>query len=225
MNSTIYIFGKEGKHRQNFYQYPDDHTADIFTGLEPRWQGDSMLAIRRDASMAYHLYYRRATNGYIGVGVLLNGYWISSPNRLLPFLQIAVEFMTAGGSLASQQRDGSIVSNLSQLLSHETTTNEIIERLRRGVDTLSSYCRDLPPVDVSVQADTMSHLTDDATDGDWQRAMLRYRSIYAFCAPFKLHDDTFFDDNAPAQPVTTPAPIMVPDDEADYNYEDDDALF
>lgn len=219
MNSTIYIFGKETvkRKRQIFYQYPDDHTADIFTGLEPRWQGDNMLAIRRNASMAYHLYYRRATNGYFGVGIPLNGCWISSPNRLLPFLQLAIEFMITDGNLACQLKSGGIVSNLSQLHSHEPTAIEIAERLDSGVDTLSSYCRSLPPVDVSVEASIMSHLADNATDGDWQRAMLHYRSIYTFCSPFKPHDYAVFD-KAPSLP---PASITTLDD----IYDNEDTLF
>lgn len=180
MNCTVYLFGTEAEGNNSlFCQYPNDYTVDIFRRFENQLQGDALLALYRNDNLTYHVYLKKVSNGYVGLCASFNSVWVNNSKALLKVFDETFVDIVAQGVFVNVSDRGKLLCRASQLTMRIHEAEEICTQLTYRISRLEQWCRNLPPVNLSVGASTTKRLPDKATDKDWVQAIDCYRSMYA----------------------------------------------
>lgn len=180
MNCTVYLFGTEGEgNNSRFCQYPNDYAVEIFRRYENQLQCDTLLALYRNDNLAYHIYLKKVGNGYIGLCASFNSVWINNSKDLLKVFDETFVDIVAQGVFVNVSDRGKLLSRSSQLSVRINDAEEICTQLIYKLGRLEQWCKQLPPINLAVGANTTKRLPDKATDKDWALSIEGYRSMYA----------------------------------------------
>lgn len=180
MNYTVYLFGNENRGNDSLYfQYPNDYASDIFRRFEGQLQDDTLLALHRNESLAYHVYMKRVGNGYIGLCALFNGVWVNNSKSLLKVFNDTFVDIVAQGLFVEVSDQGKLMSKASQMTNHTQEAEDICRQLSYRLAGLEQFCKLLPPLNVSVEANVSMRLANQASDKEWKQGLDDYRSMYA----------------------------------------------
>ena len=76
MNATVYLFGK---FNQEYFQYPNDYTQEIFAKMSSYATAKTQLCIHRQRELLYYAYIQRIDNtdsDYIGLCLVVNDLFV-----------------------------------------------------------------------------------------------------------------------------------------------------
>lgn len=180
MNCTVYLFGAEAEgNNSRIYQYPNDYAIDIFRRFENQLQSDTLLTLYRNDNLAYHIYLKKVDNGYIGLCASFNSVWVNSSKDLLKVFDEAFVDIVAQGVFVKVTDQGRLLSRASQLVTRIQEAKEICSRFVVEVSRLEHRCKQLPPVNVAIDANVLKQLPNQASDEEWKQAIESYRFIFA----------------------------------------------
>lgn len=180
MNTTVYLFGSETTGSDSrYYQYPNDYSSDIFKRFENQLQDDTLLAVHRNNNLVYHVYIKRVNNGYIGMCASFNGVWVNDSNALIKAFSETFVDVAAQGVFVNVSDEGKLLSKASQLITRIQAAKEVCDQLSFRLAGLEPLCKNLPPLNVAVEATIFKRLPNQASDQEWTQAMNSYRSMYA----------------------------------------------
>lgn len=180
MNTTVYLFGTETSGNDSrYYQYPNDYSSDIFKRFESQLQDDTLLALHRNSNLVYHVYLKRVNNGYIGMCASFNGVWVNDPKALIKVFSETFVDIAAQGVFVNVSEDGKLLSKASQLITRIQAAKEICDQLSFRLAGLEPLCKNLPPLNVAVEATISKRLPNQASNQEWAQALNSYRSMYA----------------------------------------------
>lgn len=147
MNATVYLFGK---FNQEYFQYPNDYTQEIFAKMSSYATAKTQICIHRQRELMYYAYIRRletSTKGdYLGLCIILNDLIVS---RIEPLFNTFEEFFS---NIVSDGRILGFNTNGEVEIRKNPTSLKVEEQewLIQGLQAKISYIKEdmekLPPV-------------------------------------------------------------------------------
>lgn len=151
MNFSTYIFGKLPG---GYSQYPDDGCSTLLRDIYPRCNAPTQLVIHRDQSMMYYVYVRKLDAGrYIGLAVVINGYYFTQINTLFSLFEKKIEELAAHGVVINYSPNGELTTSLQALNKEEEEVIWFINQLRAEIQKINTVGR-IPHVDYAVSIDS-----------------------------------------------------------------------
>jgi hypothetical protein len=156
MNISFYLFGDLSS---GYTQYPDDYTMSIFHNMYQGAQATTQIAIHRDGDLIYYGYIRKlGDKKYIGLCTVINGKIITSIASLFPIFENLIEMMARNGYLIHYGVN-ELESKVGRLYENKEEIDLIKEGLQHSFDRLDSVTQKLPPVNNSVNKDSIQSFT------------------------------------------------------------------
>lgn len=151
MNFSTYIFGKLPG---GYSQYPDDGCSTLLRDIYPRCNAPTQLVIHRDQSMMYYVYVRKLDAGrYIGLAVVINGYYFTQINTLFSLFEKKIEELAEHGVIINYSPNGELTTSLQALNKEEEEVIWFINQLRAEIQKVETVGR-IPHVDYAVSIDS-----------------------------------------------------------------------
>lgn len=163
MNISNYIFGILSS---GYTQYPDNGSSQVLSKLYPLCKAPTQIIVHRDDNLMYYCYIRKLSNSkYIGMAVVINGYYITALSDVFTTFENAMEEMVHQGSLIHFAQNGNIIPSIGKLSDKGAEIEPIRTSLKLQVES-SWHARALPPVDYAVSKDSKKDFasTDDSQD-------------------------------------------------------------
>lgn len=178
MNCSVYIIGADSD--GIMHAYPDDYAVhDVFVRFTPFLKKDSLFAVHRNGSLFYHVWYRKTSEGYFGICVLLNGMWFSRTDILIGVFESAFSLAAVDGKLLRIDNDGHIRTTASTFAQNKTDINKIDLYIKEKISSHSLFCVTIPPQNASTDPHAIQCLQNGASPHLFGRALETYRSVYA----------------------------------------------
>lgn len=184
MNCSVYIIGadRDGV----MHAYPDDYAMhDIFERFSPFLKEESLLAIHRNGSLFYHIWYRKTSEGYFGICVLINGMWFSQTDILMRLFESAFSLAAIDGQLLRVDNDGHIRTTAGAFAHNKNGINKIDLYVKENISLNSKYCITVPPQNASTDPLAIQSLQHDASPQLFAKTLETYRSV---CATYGTGD-------------------------------------
>ena len=181
MNCSVYIFGELSS---SYTQYPEDSSSHILSNLITNCKAATQLIIKREDNLIYYSYIRKLDNNkYIGLSILVNGYYIQNVKDLFSIFEKTLEELVTTGSIVCFSQDGKIVPSQRQLREQEEDIDTISIKLSSEFNNASKSYK-LPSVDYSVAKDSIKEysINDDITN------ITRSSYTYGFTYIYKDND-------------------------------------
>lgn len=178
MNCSVYIIGadRDGV----MHAYPDDYAMhDIFERFTPFLKKESLFAVHRNGSLFYHIWYRKTTEGFFGICVLLNGMWFSQTDVLVEAFESAFSLAAVDGKLLRVDNDGHIRTAASSFAQNKNDINKIDLYVKEKISQYSKHCATAPPQNASTDPHAIQSLQHGASPILFGKALETYRSVYA----------------------------------------------
>lgn len=183
MNFSTYIFGKLPG---GYSQYPDDGCSTLLRDIYPRCNAPTQLVIHRDQSMMYYVYVRKLDAGrYIGLAVVINGYYFTQINTLFSLFEKKIEELAAHGVIINYSPNGELTTSLQALNKEEEEVIWFINQLRAEIQKVETVGR-IPHVDYAVSIDSQKIF--DEKDDDSAIAEASYTFGYTIVLKQKDYD-------------------------------------
>lgn len=162
------------------HAYPDDYAVhDVFGRFTPYLKKGSLLAVHRNDSLFYHIWYRKTSEGYFGLCVLLNGLWFSRTDILMGVFESAFSLAAVDGKVLRVGNDGHIRTIASAFAQNKSDINKIDLYIKESISSYSRFCVGVPPQNASIEPNAIHSLQDGAFPQLFGNALETYRSVYA----------------------------------------------
>ena len=136
MNISTYVFGKFEK---GYRQFPDDYTKSIFQTFKDNGKARTQIAMHRNGDLMYYGYIRLLDgNNYIGLCVVINGYYITDLSKLFDVFQNVIEMMVREGYLIHFNDQREIVASATHLVEDKEAFDEIKQSLSSQFENLDN---------------------------------------------------------------------------------------
>lgn len=181
MNCSVYIFGELSS---GYTQYPEDSSSHILSNLITNCKAETQLVVKREDNLMYYSYIRKLENKkYIGLSILVNGYYIQNIQDLFSIFEKTLEELVTTGSIVCFSHDGKIVPSQKQLKEQEEDIDSISINLSSEFNNAGKSYK-LPSVDYSVAKDSIKEyrINDD------KRHIVRSSYTYGFTYIYKDKD-------------------------------------
>lgn len=181
MNCSVYIFGELSS---GYSQYPEDSSSNILNKLVNNCKAKTQLVIRRDDNLMFYSYIRKLERQqYVGLCIVVNGYYIQQLERLFSLFEQTLERLVTQGSIICFSKDGNIVPTNKHLRNQE----EDIDSITRGLVQNFNNCGQayqLPAVDYTVSKNSVKefNINDD------KREIIRSSYTYGYTYIYKDAD-------------------------------------
>lgn len=183
MNCSAYIFGVLSS---GYTQYPDDGSSHVFSKLYPLCKAPTQVIVHRDDNLMYYCYVRKLSgNKYIGMAVVINGYYVTTLGNVFKTFETAVEKMVSQGSIIHFAPNGSVIPSISKLNDTDAEANTIIEALKTRVETYWTAVP-LPPVNYAEAKDSKRDFA--STDNHQEKVRATYTYGYTILYKEKDYD-------------------------------------
>ena len=181
MNCSVYIFGELSS---GYTQYPEDSSSHILSNLITNCKAATQLVIKREDNLMYYSYIRKLENNkYIGLSILVNGYYIQNIQDLFSIFEKTLEELVTIGSIVCFSNDGKIVPSQRQLREQEEDIDTLSINLSSEFNNAGKSYK-LPGVDYSIAKDSIKEycINDD------KRYITRSSYTYGFTYIYKDKD-------------------------------------
>lgn len=179
LNTTIYLFGKATGENKTF-QYPIDYTREIFQQYTLQPEVSSQIVLYRRDQLVYHLYYKRVTNGYIGLCLLLNGAWITGDKKeLLETYENAIAVILSNNTILKINNQGNVVLDTTCVFDKNSyiLLEDLVNNIQTSLSSTDHLTLNLPPIDPSIPSSITKDNGTNPWKKQWVEAMGKYRSI------------------------------------------------
>lgn len=151
MNCTTYIFGELSS---GYTQYPDDSASNIFKSAAAKCTAPTQLIIHRDESLMYYIYIRKINySSYIGLAVVVNGYYFTDIHNLFSLFETEIECLVNAGIIINFTSDGELTSSLTDFRCEEEESTSVVTQIQEKASALKCIMH-LPPTDYSISTNT-----------------------------------------------------------------------
>lgn len=182
MNCSVYIFGELSS---GYTQYPEDSSSVILKTLYSHCKAPTQIVIHRDGSMMFYCYIRKLDgNRYIGLGLAVNGYYISKIDELFSLFENTIERMARQGVFVHFVADGTLTTSLKVLNFEEEEIDTLAENLKLGFEMLGTIPQKLPRTDYTIAKDSMKEFCV----ADETHEIIRASYTYGFTYIYKEKD-------------------------------------
>lgn len=176
MNSSVYIFGQ---FNDGYSQFPNDYTQSIFKTFYSRTREATQLGIHRDGNLMYYSYIRRLENGrYLGMCVVLNGFFAKRVDPLFPIFEDLIAELVSMAQMLQFDNKGKIITPLSDLSKSSDDITFITETLQAAFARLEVL--PLPPTDYSKANDSTKTFTLANDADEIVKASCQYAYTYIY---------------------------------------------
>ena len=181
MNCSAYVFGELFS---GYNQYPEDNSSLVYQEIAANCKASTQVVIHRDDDLMQYCYIRKiANNKYIGLSVLVTGYYISALKKLFSLFETTVDKMLKEGVAIKYSESGDVVITGKKLSSQKEDLDGILnELLNSFVDLGNEHA--LPTSDYSVSKNSTKEF--DVT-ADKQK-MINASYTYGFTYIYKSED-------------------------------------
>lgn len=178
MNCSVYVFGELSS---GYTQYPEDSSSDVLNTLYNHCKAPTQIVVHRDCSLMYFCYIRKLDNNkYIGLGIAVNGYYLSKINVLFSLFEETIEKMARLGVLIHFSEDGTLTTSLEDLKKEEEELESLTHNLRIGFEGLRKFSKPLPETDYTIAKDSIKeHCMSDGLQ-DVIRSSYSYGFTYIY---------------------------------------------
>ena len=163
MNCSTYVFGELSR---GYTQYPEDSSSNIFKEIESDCLALTQLIVHRDENLMYYIYVRKLDKKkFIGLSVVINGYYLTRIQSLFSLFEKEIEKLTEKGVIIHLTEEGDISSKLASLSDEEEEVISVVNTLQVKINSMARIKR-LPPADfsVSVSSRKIFRETDPMTE-------------------------------------------------------------
>lgn len=163
MNCSTYVFGELSR---GYTQYPEDSSSNIFKEIESDCLAPTQLIVHRDENLMYYIYVRKLDKKkFIGLSVVINGYYLTRIQSLFSLFEKEIEKLTEKGVILHLNEEGDISSQLASLSDEEEEVISVVNTLQVKINSMARIKR-LPPADfsVSVSSRKIFRETDPMTE-------------------------------------------------------------
>ena len=163
MNCSAYIFGKLSS---GYTQYPEDSSSYVLKTLYGHCKASTQMVIHRDGSLMHYCYIRKLENDkYIGLCVVINGYYLPVIGALFYLFENIIEKMATHGVVIHFSEDGTLTSSIAPL-NIEEELESIIEKLRVEFEQFGQGAIVLPQTNYGIAKDSVKDhcISDDVQD-------------------------------------------------------------
>lgn len=182
MNYSVYIFGELSS---GYTQYPEDSSSEMLNALYSHCKAPTQIAIHRDGSMMYYCYIRKLNGSkYIGLSIIVNGYYVSALGGLFSLFENAIEKMARQGVFIHFADDGTLTTDLSALKFETEEAETLIDSIKRNFEESAGVPQVLPRTDYAIAKDSIKEfcVTDAKTD------IIKASYTYGFTYIYKQKD-------------------------------------
>lgn len=177
MNCSVYIFGELSF---GYTQYPEDSSSHVLSNLITNCKATTQLVVKREDNLMYYSYIRKLENNkYIGLSILVNGYYIQNIQDLFSIFEKTLEELVTQGSIVCFSNDGKIVPSQRQLIEQEEDIDSISTNLSLEFNNAGKSYR-LPSVDYSVAKDSIKEYSINDDKRDITRSSYTYGFTYIY---------------------------------------------
>jgi len=178
MNCSVYIFGELSS---GYTQYPEDSSSNILKTLYSHCKAPTQIVIHRDGSMMFYCYIRKLDEyKYIGLGLAVNGYYVSKIDELFSLFENTIEKMAWQGVFVHFIADGTLTTSLKALKFEEEEIDTLAENLRVGFEALGAVPKKLPCTDYTIAKDSVKEFCVSDETHDIIRASYTYGFTYIY---------------------------------------------
>lgn len=177
MNSSVYIFGELSS---GYTQYPEDSSSHVLSNLITNCKAKTQLVIRREDNLMYYSYIRKLEhNKYIGLSILVNGFYIQNIQNLFSIFEKTLEKLVTQGSIVCFSSDGRIIPSQRQLKEQEEDIDSIAINLSSDFNSIGQPYK-LPSVDYTVAKDSKKEFSINDDKRDIVRSSYTYGFTYIY---------------------------------------------
>lgn len=209
MNYTNYIFGMLSS---GYTKYPDNGSSQVLSKLYPLCKAPTQIIVHREDNLMYYCYIRKLSGSkYIGMAVVINGYYITTLSNVFKTFENAVEEMVNQGELIHLDQNGDIIPSTGELRDKGAEIDRIRTSLKLQVES-DWVANALPPINYAVSKDSKKDFasTDNSQDIICATYTYGYTIIYkekdydtihmtnyrAVLSKLKQDNDSLIDENA-----------------------------
>lgn len=175
MKPLIYFFGELSS---GYIQYPEDSTSHILGKIISNCKAQTQLVIRRDENLIYYCYIRKLLNNkYIGVSIVINGFYTKNVTKLFPLFENTIEKLATQGSIIRFSNEGNIIPCDKTLKEQEEDIDSISSNILKEFTSIGIMDK-LPIVNYAIAKDSIKTLS--VTDDEKEIARSTYTYGYTY---------------------------------------------
>ena len=171
MNCSAYIFGSLSS---GYTQYPDDGSSQVFSKLYPLCKAPTQVIVHRDDNLMYYCYVRKLSgNKYIGMAVVVNGYYVTTLGDVFTIFEKAIEKMAHQGEIIRFAPNGDIIPAIGKLNDKGEEISSALSSLKLQAEGYW-HADALPPVNYAEAKDSKRDFASTDNHQDKVRATYTY---------------------------------------------------
>ncbi len=181
MNCSAYVFGELFS---GFNQYPEDNSSLVYQNIFANCKAPTQVIVSRDDALMRYCYIRKISNNkYIGISVLVTGYYISTFKELFSLFEATIDKMSKDGIGIKYSEQGELVDTEKKLSSQKEDLDGILNDLLDSFIALGK-AHVLPKTDYSVSKSSIKEFEVSADKQD----MVKASYTYGFTCIYKSKD-------------------------------------
>lgn len=187
MNATVYLFGK---FNQEYFQYPNDYTQEIFAKMSSYATAKTQICIHRQRELMYYAYIRRLDNtnsDYIGLCAVINDLFIDDIVALFDVFENIFSNIVLQGNILGFSDQAEVIVRMSPNSLKTEEINRIARWLEEGIRQIENRTRKLPPVSNGISPSEVKKFLLDDTNLD-EDEVIDASWVYDYIFIFKDRD-------------------------------------
>lgn len=176
MNCSAYLFGALAS---GYVQYPDASSADLLRSLLRRVKAPAQVVVRRVDNLMYYNYICRLDEGKsIGLGVVVNGRYVTNVEALFSCFEGVVQKMAYDGEFVCYKSDGNLTSTGEAVKVGAADVDGILANIRAEFEALQNDA--LPPVNYAIAKDSVKEFSRADANSEVISATHNYGYTFIF---------------------------------------------
>lgn len=179
MNVSVYIFGKLG---ENYTQYPDDYTREVFSEFDKNIKSKVQLMIHRNDDIIYYGYLLQLSNKdkYIGIALVFNGVMCVDVAALFKLFEDNITNWVVNGKILEFGENGEIISKVDKLYKTVSEFEQLSKFLCAQIEGNKIPFKKLPTINYAVRPSAVEIFSIEDKNEKIIAALNDYSNIYIY---------------------------------------------
>ena len=182
MNATVYLFGK---FNQEYFQYPNDYTQEIFAKMSSYATAKTQICIHRQRELMYYAYIRRletSTKGdYLGLCIILNDLIVSRIELLFNAYEALFSDIVSDGRILGFNTNGEVEIRKNPTSLKNEEQEWLMRTLRARISCIKEETEKLPPVQNGISsAEVRNFVFEDINTEEMVLSSYTYEYVVIF---------------------------------------------
>lgn len=187
MNATVYLFGK---FNQEYFQYPNDYTQEIFAKMSSYATAKTQICIHRQRELMYYAYIQRIDNtdsDYIGLCLVVNDLFVDDIVSLFSMFENTFSNIVMQGDVLGFSDQGVVVVRMNPKNLKSEEVGLITRWLEESARRIGDRTRKLPPVKNGISSSEVKKFLFDNLNLE-KNEIIESSWIYGYTCIFKDKD-------------------------------------